>query len=270
MPIIKNTNAEYHASEGIGKSSLFNMSKSPEYFKWRLDNPEEDKQALIFGSAFHKAVLEPDEFDSEFVVYPNCDRRTKEGKSIYKQFLAVADGRDMITDDEWAQICAMREKVLQNPYAVALLKGEIETSYYWTDQITGELCKCRPDITRRFQSTNIVVDLKSCLHADTESFMRDCIKYGYDLQSAMYKEGVDIITGIPHTFVFIAVEKAEPYSVNVLQADDLFIKRGYDLFREYLGLYAECKKTNSWYGYNGFSGYINTLSLPRWLSKDYE
>lgn len=100
--------------------------------------------------------------------------------------------------------------------------------------------------------------------------MRDCTRFGYDLQSAMYKEGVEIITGEPHTFIFIAVEKMEPYLVNIFQADDLFIRRGQDLFREYIGMYAECKKTGNWYGYNGFSGYINTLSLPRWIAKEYE
>lgn len=134
MGIVKNTNKEYHESDGISKSSLSKMSISPEYFKWYQENPQEKKTDLVFGSAFHKAILEPDGFDSEFVIIPCCDRRTKEGKAIYAQFQERSIDKDAITSDEWAQICAMREKVLQNPYAVALLKGDIETSYYWTDE----------------------------------------------------------------------------------------------------------------------------------------
>lgn len=264
------TNAEYRAAEGISKSSLFKIATSPEHFKFAQDNPPEKNQNLIFGSAFHKCVLEPDEFDLEFAVCPICDKRTKEGKEIYAEFVMQSEGKDIISQDEYKTILSMRDSILKNKYAVALLTGQKEQSYFWVDDITGEMCKCRPDILTGFNGLNVISDLKSCNDAGTDSFTRDCLKYGYDLQVAMYKEGVKVNTGKEHQFIFIAVEKTEPYAVNVLQADEMFVRKGQELFRELLGIYHECKESGNWYGYNGFSGAINSLSLPAWLQKDYE
>ena len=53
--------------------------------------------------------------------------------------------------------------------------------------------------------------------------------------------------------------------INVTQASRFVIDRGISLFREYLGMYAECKRTNNWYGYNGETGAPNDLLLPSYL-----
>ena len=100
--------------------------------------------------------------------------------------------------------------------------------------------------------------------------MRSAINYGYDFQAAMYSEGVEKNIGQKPLFVFIAVEKEPPYAVNILQADDLLLRRGGDLFREYIGIYHDCKQTDNWYGYLGKFNQINTLALPAWLAKEVE
>ena len=54
-----------------------------------------------------------------------------------------------------------------------------------------------------------------------------------------------------------------------MDADDAFIQRGKDIFRELLGIYHECKTTNNWFGYMGPEADIGRLSLPAWaLSAD--
>lgn len=269
---IKNiTNKEYHESDGISKSQLFLISKSPQHFKYEMDNPSPKTQALIFGSAIHKYILEPDGFYNEFSVMPNIDRRTKLGKEEYQDFLKCSAGKNVITEEEFDQILAMKESILQNKYFKMILEtGIVEQSYYWNDELTGELCKCRPDVLVSTEDINIIADLKSCISADTQDFVRDAVRYGYDLQSAMYLDGVKEVTGKDFSFLFFAIEKSPPYALNVLQADPLMIKRGRDLFRELIGIYHQCKKSNNWYGYNGFSGYINNLGLPAWMAKDYE
>ncbi len=162
----------------------------------------------------------------------------------------------------------MRDKVMENDLARTLLQGAIETPIYWTDAITGEKCKCKPDALTEAGGQPIIVDLKTCRDADTEAFMRDCFRYGYDLQAAMYKEGCDRTTGRKHEFVFIAVEKNAPHAVNILRADDFFIERGQHLYREYMNLYHECKASGIWPGYCGKDGHINNLSIPSWMIKE--
>lgn len=264
------TNAEYHASAPLGRSRLWRLSKSPEWFRYCEDHPEdgEKSESLIVGSAFHKLVLEPDLFESEFSVLPELDRRTKAGRELYESY--VASGKQLLSHEQYELISAMRDSVRRHKHANFLCVGECERSYYFSDGDTGVELKVRPDCFKLVNGRGIIVDLKSCRSAATEDFVRDAVKLGYDLQAAMYKIGVECELGIPCDFVFVAVEKTAPYMVNVLKADELFLRRGGDLFREYLGLYKHCCETGNWFGYNGESGMINDLGLPLWLAKEVE
>lgn len=264
------TNQEYRKAEGVSRSDLFKMSKSPQHFKYEMENPSEQSKALLFGIALHSYILEPELFDKEYAVIPACDRRTKEGKEIYRQFLFDNEGKFLISQEDMDAIKQMSESVRSIPIANKLLEGKHEQSFFWTDEMTKEKCKCRPDILTEIGGTTIIADLKTCESAQTDSFMKDAVKYGYDMQSYMYTEGVKKNTGKECCFVFIAIEKKPPYAVNILQADKYMMLRGEDLFREYLGMYHYCKENNNWYGYNGINGDINNLSLPAWLMKDYE
>ena len=64
------TNKEYREHEGISRSELFKIAKSPLHFKYALDHPEEKTPALIFGGAAHKYILEMGDFDKEYAVAP--------------------------------------------------------------------------------------------------------------------------------------------------------------------------------------------------------
>jgi exodeoxyribonuclease VIII len=119
----------------------------------------------------------------------------------------------------------------------------------------------------------VITDLKSAKSVMPNDFMRDCVKYHYDLQTAMYRDGASKVLGVPKDnidFVFIAVEKKPPYLLNIMQADTYVIQKGEADFREYIGTYAECLETSNWYSFNGKDNIINNLSLPSYLLKDKE
>lgn len=260
---------EYRSNEAYSRSQLFKLSKSPAHFKYALNDPEPETPALAFGTAFHSYVLERDKFDTQYIVVPKLDRRTKEGKALAAQI--ETSGKIPISEDAFAQIQAMAESVMSNKYAAALLNGgEHEMSYFWTDEPTGIKLKCRPDCRTDLKSTSVIVDLKTTENADTDSFMHSCIKYGYDLQAAMYTKGVSEVEGKQHRFVFIAVEKSPPYACNVLEADDFIIQKGAKDLKDYLYTLKECLKTDNWYSYNGRNGDLNIISLPGWLAREYE
>lgn len=109
----KQMSAEDYRSDGaFNRSQLFKLSKSPAHFKYALENPEVETPALAFGIAFHAYVLEKDKFDSEYIVAPKLDRRTKEGKALAAQI--EASGKIPISEDAFAQIQAMAESVMSN------------------------------------------------------------------------------------------------------------------------------------------------------------
>lgn len=272
--IVIETNAEYHGyREAISKSRLANMSVCPAYFKWCEDNPQDPSEDMVLGSAFHKIVLEPETFDKEFMIMPHFDRRTKEGRLGYENLMNKVQGEciTLITKEQYDTICGMRDSIMSNPYARKLINGNIEQSMYFTDDLTKVECKCRPDVWRKVADRVVITDLKSAKSVMPNDFMRDCVKYHYDLQTAMYREGASKVLGVPKDnidFVFIAVEKKPPYLLNIMQADTYVIQKGEADFREYIGTYAECKADGVFYGLNGKNGIINTLSLPSYLLKN--
>ena len=201
---------------------------------------------------------------------PNVDRRTTKGKAEWAAFEAYAEDKTVVTSDMADAAVEMSLKLEKNEFAKKLLNGEKEVPYFWTDDLTGEECKCRADCITNINGLDIIVDLKTAENADTDTFMRHAIKYGYDLQAAMYSEGVRKCTGKECAFVFIVIEKKPPYAVNILQADKAFITHGFDMFRELLGIYHDCKQTGNWYGYLGKHNIINNLALPAYLAKEIE
>ncbi len=264
------TEKEYRNHPAISRSELFKISESPEKFKYYKENPEQPTPSLVFGQLFHAMALQPKTVWEQFAVMPNVDRRTKSGKEAFAEFETHADGKTIVSFDMVEQATAMCDALSKNEFVKKLLKGEKEKPFFWVDEMTGEECKCRVDVITKIVDNLVIVDLKTTECAETEAFIRSAIKYGYDFQSAMYREGVKQNTGKEPLFVFVAIEKKPPYSINILQADKLLIRRGYDIFRELIGIYHDCKQTNNWYGYLGKFNQINNLALPAYLAKEIE
>lgn len=265
---LKVSNAEYRSREGVSSTDLKKIAKSPAHFRYWKDNPQEDTPALLFGRAAHKYMLETEDFFTEFAVAPNADRRTKEGKEQWAEFVASSEGKDVISTEDFEVIKEMHKALYNTPFVAKLLSGEKELSYFMEDVGTGLVIKCRPDCRTEIGGQNIIVDYKTCQNADSYTFMKDAIKLMYDLQMAFYKDITDAQTGVEHLVVFIAQEKTAPYCVNVLQANEYFLKSGKDMYRTMLNTMAECEKSGNWYGY--MQDGINVLGLPNWLQKQYE
>ncbi len=267
--IISNTNAEYHSGDGVSKSDLDLIHTCPEKYRYKKDNPEEGKTpALIFGAMVHKLILEPAEFILEYAVEPVCDRRTKEGKELYSEYLAVKGKREAVSAEDYEKALDMAKAVMANPKAAALLSGgETEKSYYWTDERTGILCKCRPDKVNK----GYIIDLKTTEDASPEGFSKSLNNYRYHVQAAWYLRGYEAVTGVkPEGFVFIAVEKKPPYSVAVYICNDLTADIGAEEADHDLDIYASCQASGCWYGYGGGNNDVMSIDLPQWKLRQYQ
>lgn len=264
------TERDYRQQDGISRTELWRLRESPEKFRYFQEHPEPATPALLFGAAVHKLLLEPETFDEEFAVSPECDRRTKDGKEAYNAFLTASDGKNIISLADYEKAQEMANKALETPFVKKLLNGEHEKPFFWVDDLTGEGCKIRVDCITTIGGKTVIVDYKTTADASTDGFMRHALNFGYDFQAGMYCEGVEKVTGQKPLFVFIAQEKTAPYAVNILQADDLMVKHGYDIFRELIGTYHACKESGVWWGYLGAYNVINNLSLPAWLAKEME
>lgn len=259
------SNKEYRQREGISSSDLKKMMKSMATYRWYKDHPEDsDSQALLFGRFYHKFILENDCWEEEFAVAPLVDKRTKAGKEAWEQFCKDNEGKDVVTQQDYETVVAMREAFMKTPFAPLLIKGEHEKSFFWTDERTGLPLKIRPDSFGKIKDQYIAIDLKTTKNAETDAFMRDSLKMGYDCQAYLYKEGLEQHYGKDFKFIFIAQEKTEPYLVNILEADDYFIASGKEITEMLLDQYLECSESGNWYGYVK-NNEINSLGVPKWI-----
>lgn len=262
------SNADYRKSEGISSSELKKIAVSPMHYKYWKENPQERTPALLFGAAAHKYMLEKNDFDKEFIVAPNCDRRTKEGKAVWQSFVDASNGKEVITQDDMDKIKAMYDALYNTPFVKQLLSGEKELSFFATDETTGLKIKARPDCITRIGDTTILSDYKTCESADTDSFMKDAIKFKYDLQVYHYMYVLKLNGIQVDSVTFVCQEKKPPYVTNILESNPQFIASGKDMYETYINLFKECSDNNNWYGY--VNDAVNSLGLPPWLQKIYE
>lgn len=258
------TNAEYHARPEVSKSGLDLVHRSPLHFWNRYLNSERviepPTEAMILGSALHTRVLEPHLFDDEYAVAPEgIDRRTKEGKLRWADFEQEAAGKTLLKAEDAARIQAMADAVHHHRAARFLLTmpGKAEQSYFWTEDETGEKCKCRPDW--HSDDGRIIVDVKTTEDASPGKFLRSSVLgWRYHVQQAFYMRGLPSA----EVFLFVCVEKKPPFAVAVYSLPAKLVERGLEEAMADLRMIASCRAASYWPSY---SDEIEELALPRWL-----
>ena len=251
------TEQEYRAAEGVNKSTLWNLRKSPAHYKYFLENQREDTAAFAFGRAVHAAILTPSAFKKDFAVIPEgIDRRTKAGKEEYQAFLDASAGKEILTAADAETVKAIVKAFKKNRDAVQLLKGpKREKPLFWTDD-NGILCKCRIDAYK----AGLIVDLKTAQDAETETFTKEALRYGYDVQAAHYLDAYQHKeSSVRPEWYFIVIEKAEPYAINILRADIGFLDYGFIRRQELIEKLKACQDQKAYPDYG-----INELCLPAW------
>jgi hypothetical protein len=262
------TEIEYRSHLAWSKSDLDLIAKSPMAWKWAREEEPEPTAAMLFGSALHSAILTPKEYELDYVVCPKFDKRTKEGKAGYLDFVEKNLNKKVIAADDDELIVAMAEQVFHHPLAKLLLTiGESEKPLFWTDERTGLDCKCRPDYLR---VDGVCVDLKSTTNCLPHEFARSVFKYRYHVQAAYYSDGIEAATGSPVTdFVFLTIEKEPPFGLMVYRLDDDSIEAGRKEYRRDLDTIVEWKKTPDLYKNVVYldSKNIVEISLPAWANQ---
>jgi exodeoxyribonuclease VIII len=253
------SNAAYHDHPAVSKSHLDEVHKSGRHYWARYLDPERVKPqptpAMELGSGFHAMVLEPDVYENDFVTAPEIKRTTKAGREEWAAFLNANKKKTVLTVDQVELLRSMTEAVMSHPAASTILrlKGEAEQTYTWTDDQTGEACKCRPD----WHAEGLVVDLKSTVDASPDGFAKSVNNFRYHVQANWYLRG----TPNAEQFVFIACEKTPPFAVAVYVASPEMVAAGGRAADQDLARLAEYRRENVWPSY---SNQIETLNLPRW------
>ena len=232
------------------------LLQCPAKFEHERRHPRPASDAMDLGSVAHELILRGG--DNRITVIDAYDWRKKSDQEQRKTIRAkklIAVNRT-----ELREAAKIATAVRSHELASAILsEGIPEQSLYWVDEDTGVTRRGRIDWLR----PNAIVDVKTCADASPAGFAKAAANLAYHQQAAWYVDGIRALTGEERPFIFVAVEKCEPYLVGVYTLDDEALSIGREKNRRALELFAECESSGVWPGY---STDIETLSLPRWAT----
>lgn len=254
---MKMTNEQYHADTShISASGIKLFMRSPaHYWSAYLDparKPQEPTQAMQLGTAVHTAVLEPMLFDDQYIVMPDIDRRTKEGKAAYAELLAT--GKEVLAAEDCSNIQSMAASFHGHETTRDLFAHSHIVEHSLFAAINGVKCKARPDfmllpVVHKDYPGGLIVDLKSTTDASADEFGRQSWNLSYHIQAALYRRVYQAVYGVLPKFLFGAVESKPPYLVAYYCPPDELLDYADCLIDEVLALYASCLEFDRWPGY---------------------
>ena len=251
---------QYMKLPGEHSSTLKRMMLSPLHYRHARDTVRADSDDFRIGRATHTAVLEPDRFPLEYVVYSESKTKGEGAKKNWDAFKAANANKTILDESDYMQALAIRDAVRANPLARDLLaKGSAEVTAQWSHRGTGLACKARYD----WLGPAGIVDLKTTRGIDPSSFSRDVAKFAYHVQFALYAEGHAQITGERLPFWAIVVEKSAPHDVIVYRVPEPLIEEAWKVAWSLLDRVRECTDSGVW---PGIADGALELALPEWAN----
>ena len=248
--------AEYHADPvpetSLSVSGAKKLLDCPARFKWESEHPPV-KSAFDFGHAAHAKILGAGmacEVIPADLLASNGAASTKEAKAFIED--CRARGVVPLKAEDVAVIDAMADQIAAHPIASRLLaSGVAEQSMFWRDESTAVMLRGRADhINSDAFGRPCVVDYKTTTRtANPARFGWEARDYDYHMQDAWYREGLDLITGEEHGFVFIVQEKSAPYLVSVVELDNDSREEAASRNALARQIYLDCMTRDEWPGY---------------------
>ena len=256
---------EYGRIEAVNYSLLKHFAKSAAHARHEMLSPSDPTESMDLGTAAHCAVFEPGRFAEEYVLGPNATKRTNAGKAVWAEFEERNRGKGILELEEMEACQAMSRAVYAHEIVGPLLAapGKNEVVVLWHDAETGLRCKAMLDRLAFYAGWVTIADLKTCRDARPWAFAKMVSELLYHVQAAFYLDGLNTVAPAERKFLWIAIEKEQPYGIRVYDAGMIpeTIEQGRAEYREYLRSYKLSQETGRW---NAYPAVIEPLSLPRY------
>ena len=258
MKTLKLSNDEYRQKQGVSNSDLMLIERSPSDYAWSQNAPRDALKtaAFDFGTALHTAMLEPEKFNDQVVVYTQT--KTRETKAFQEFMLGQGDGAIILLESEYDKLRFAVDGARHHPAVNRLLtiKSDKEGSIFVKDKERDIIKKIRPDLDYVSYGLPILGDLKSS--ADLADWRQDArwknplFTHGYahtaayymNVASEHYGESID-------EYIFIVVQKKiemgrYPVAAITITREELEMLGAFDQVNYNLDTYATCLHSNNW------------------------
>lgn len=219
---------------------------------------------MEMGTALHCLTLDGrNAFEGQYTKKPDGIKlNTKEGRewkaNVGRKKVLSAGGKD----DPWGSVFGMDESLRRLAYFDPSQEDYIkhnEVSVYW--EWEGVECKARLD--RVDIEAQLVLDVKTTDTVEPELFTKKVVGLGYDFQAAYYTKAAEVAFGKKFDFVFAAVERKSPFTVDLFQVDFFgeMMAEGMAKCEAALRLYKKCSERGEWPNREPL---VHRLTYPSW------
>ena len=252
----------YRKINAVCNSELLMLQHNPGDIIWSKTAPVDPSkvQAKDFGSALHKAILEPESFDDDVMVSSVKGRETK-------TFQAEAEANPdkyVLTEEEATKIRIMHQSAMCHPAFKHYMDMEShrESSIVVTDPVRNILMKIRPDID---WNGLFIGDVKSTATIDDwrvdvdKYWIHPLYKLGYGHTAAFYLHVASIFYGRNiDVYKFFLLQKSVslgkyPVAVFSITREQLIEWGFWQQMELNLDRYTECVKKDDWLHEETFS-----------------
>lgn len=227
----------------IGKSGLDLINQAPSLFRLEMETPRPATDAMIFGSAFHALVLEPEKFTAQYEIEPEeWNMRTNDGKAASAKFKDACriSGKTALKKSDFALMLHMQSELMRLPEfqkAVSHKSTAFENPFFVKDTTEAGktvIRKCKPDI---LLANGNPFDLKTCREATASGFRKSVSTFRYHVQAAWYIDTLRLSGIDANQFGFFAVDQDLRIGYFSLDAEAIDIgraeaERNYRKFKE--------------------------------------
>lgn len=259
--------AVYHGDhESLSSSGARQLNRmTPFRWRWEQQQPRDDvPEHFLIGTAVHTIVLGT---GAEIVEVPYDSFQGKAARAMKRE--AIAAGMVPILSKRIPDVEYMAAALLGHPVAGGLLRGaRTEVSAYAPIRgAAGLMRRARADAIVEGPGGRIAVDVKTTDSVATADLEKSIWSYGYHAQDPWYRD-VFADAGLPvDAFVFLFVEKSEPYEVRVVELPSSATDLGRAANQRALDTWVRCKQTGVWPGH---APVIHQIDVPRWAYKQEE
>lgn len=243
------SDSAYKQMEGINFSSFKHFFTSPAHFKWETEQPNKETDDLIIGNAVHCAILTPQLLEKKYAVAPKVDRRKTEDKLIWDEFVALSNGKTVLTIDQWAIVASCASSMKNNPYFKHVFdkNDELYVESAANCEFSGSMIKGRIDLYNK--TKNIIFDIKTCKDFPSRRKLQYVIRDRmYYMQGFFYRTIVNANwkPSEPPKVVFGFVHKKAPNTVAHSMFSTRYMDTACNELEDALCRYENCKIHNIW------------------------
>lgn len=231
LKTMASSQVDYHSDrDHASRSDLVQFAFSPKGYKRRRDlNKPEDKEVFRIGTGTHAVALKDTIGLNNILLVPDevLSANGQQRGNAFTKFRLKHRGKTLLTAKQW-ELCnkvadqLQRVEVAQTASGRSITVGDFvanpdaqrELEVRWNEIIP---CRLKADLVVELPDLVICLDLKTARSVEPRAFWREIQKRKLWLQVAHYSAGLEQKFKKPVRFVFVAIEKTEPYDADLFE-----------------------------------------------------